>query len=327
MKTEQVKGFQILLFYKYVHLADPQTVRDVLEELCEKYDFTGRGIVASEGINITLEGTIENTEKFIVELENDERFEGKLDGIHFKKSLGNGKAFRKLSMKVRREIVSAHLGTCDIDPNQVTGKRCTPEMLHKWFKNNTEFYIVDMRNVYEHTVGHFEGSILPPLENFRDLPKIVKGLKHLKDKTVLTVCTGGVRCEKASGYLISQGFTDVWQLDGGIVSYMEAYPNEHFDGKLYVFDNRVMMGFYTDDPKHKVIGSCESCGDASEHFINCDYAWCGRHFILCESCGDRQATQKGSKTCPSGCTMRHPNKIASPLGRMWGRIQKYFTRY
>lgn len=321
MVQTQMSDYQVLLFYKYIHFADPQQVRDFLHTLCTNYNLLGRGIIAHEGINITLEGTTKNTEAFIIELQKDMRF----DAIHFKRSVGTGNAFRKLSMKVRSELVSAHLGTCDIDPNEVTGKRCSPELLHTWFAENKEFYVIDMRNVYEHAVGHFAGSILPPLDNFRDLPKIIKGIKHLKDKTVLTVCTGGVRCEKASGYLLTQGFTDVWQLDGGIVSYMEQYPNEHFQGKLYVFDNRVMMGFYTDDPQHAVIGTCEGCDEKSEHFINCSYAWCGRHFILCESCGASQHASKGAKTCPSGCKMRHPNKIASRRGRLWGRIQLYFT--
>lgn len=315
--------YQVLLFYKYTHLADPEQMREFLHTLCIRYELLGRGIVASEGINITLEGKTENTEAFIAELQKDARF----DAIHFKRSVGTGTAFRKLSMKVRPELVSAHLGTCDVNPNEVTGKRCSPELLHAWFTESKEFYLIDMRNVYEHAAGHFTGSILPPLDNFRDLPKIIKGIKHLKDKTVLTVCTGGVRCEKASGYLITQGFTDVWQLDGGIVSYMEQYPNEHFQGKLYVFDNRVMMGFYTDDPQHTVVGTCEGCAETSERFINCDYAWCGRHFILCEACGESQQASKGAKTCPSGCKMRHPNKIASRTGRLWGRIQKYFTTF
>lgn len=306
--------YQILLFYKYVFLENPEKVRDWTRGLCEKYNLKGRLIVATEGINFTFEGKTEDTENFIKDFQSDDRF---LD-IHFKRSEGDGKSFRKLSVKTRPEIVSTHLGVCDIDPNQVTGKRLAPDELHNWFAEKKEFYIVDMRNVYEHKVGHFEGSILPNFENFRDLQKITKDLKHLKDKKVLTVCTGGVRCEKASGYLVSQGFSDVYQLDGGIVSYMEKYPNENFLGKLYVFDNRVAMGFYTNDEKHKVIGVCEKCNSSSEHFVNCMNAWCGKHFILCEEC-----VNKSEKvTCPDKCHMRHPNKIASKWGRFFGRIQK-----
>lgn len=309
--------YQILLFYKYVFLENPEAVRDWTRGLCEKYNLKGRLIVATEGINFTFEGKTEDTENFIKEFQSDERFLS----IHFKRSIGDGKAFRKLSVKTRPEIVSTHLGVCDIDPNQVTGKRLSPEELHGWFAEGKDFYIVDMRNVYEHAVGHFEGSILPDFENFRDLQKITKDLKHLKDKTVLTVCTGGVRCEKASGYLVSQGFTDVYQLDGGIVSYMEKYPNEHFAGKLYVFDNRVAMGFYTDDAKHTVIGKCEKCGASSEHFVNCSNAWCGKHFIMCEDCVEKA----GTVVCPDSCRMRHPNKIGSKWGRFFGRIRKQFS--
>ncbi|MEK7106261.1 MAG: rhodanese-like domain-containing protein, partial [Patescibacteria group bacterium] len=242
-----MKGsYQILLFYKYVHISNPEEVRDWLRDLCQKFGLKGRLIVASEGLNITLEGKTEDTESFIKEMEKDplSAQAGRFLNIHYKRSEGTGNAFPKLSVKVRSEIVSLHLGTCDVDPNVTTGVHLSPEELHIWIngdptspeasRGKKEFYIVDMRNAYEHAVGKFAGSICPPMENFRDLPKLLKTIDHLKDKTILTVCTGGVRCEKASGYLITQGFKDVYQLNGGIVSYMEKYPNEDFEGKLYV---------------------------------------------------------------------------------------------
>jgi len=130
----------------------------------------------------------------------------------------------------------------------------------------------------------------------------------LKEKTVLTVCTGGVRCEKASGFLITQGFKDVYQLDGGIVSYMEKYPNEDFKGKLYVFDNRITMmparpdslggGFYTDDPKHEVIGRCDFCNTPCDRYLNCFDNFCHKHLITCEEC---EKKTDGEIKCPSGC--------------------------
>ena len=300
------EAYQILLFYKYVHIADPVDFAREHRAICEKYNLTGRIIISHEGINATCEGTLKDTEAYIAELKKDPRFQN----IHWKKSPGTGSAFPKLSVKARPEIVSGHLGVCDIDPNRVTGKRLEPEELHAWINSKKEFYIVDMRNAYEHKVGHFAGSILPPMENFRDLQKITKGLKHLKDKTVVTVCTGGIRCEKASGYLVSQGFTDVYQLNGGIVSYMEKYPNEDFLGKLYVFDQRVTMGFYTDDPKHQVIGKCENCGEPSEHYVNCATPVCHRHFISCESC----IAKNGAPKCKGKCTNRQLLKrIKSPF--------------
>jgi UPF0176 protein len=312
---------QILLFYTYVFIEDPVIVRDWLRSLCIEHCLKGRLIVSKEGLNCTLEGETEKIEAFIRALEEDARFRG----IHFKKSPGTGTAFPKLSVKTRSEIVSLQLGTCDIDPNTLTGKRCTPDMLHDWFSQQKEFYIVDMRNVYEHAVGKFSNSICPSLENFRDLPKLIKSISHLKDKTVLTVCTGGVRCEKASGFLMSQGFKDVWQLDGGIVSYMEKYPNEHFEGKLYVFDTRVVMGFYTNDSAHKIIGTCEGCHQPSEQFVNCGQKWCGRHFILCNDCGGNQKKDLGQYVCPKRCTLRKPKKVSSPAARLFIKLKTVFA--
>lgn len=311
---EDICNYQILLFYKYVYIDDPEAVRGWLNALCEKYSFKGRLIVATEGLNITLEGKSEDTESFIQALETDARFVK----IHYKKSTGNGGAFPKLSVKVRSEIVTLGLGVCDIDPNTITGKRLVPETLHLWFTTHEkEFYIIDMRNVYEHNVGKFDGSLCPPMENFRDLPKLIKSIAHLKQKTVVTVCTGGVRCEKASGYLLSQGFSDVWQLDGGIVSYMEQYPNEHFKGKLYVFDSRVVMGFYTDDPAHEVIGVCANCTSKSENIVDCRSGVCNGQFILCKDCEQKQILKTGITHCPEGCK----HSVRSPMNRLLGRMK------
>lgn len=314
-------SYQILLFYKYVHITEPQQVRDWLFDMCQTLNLKGRLIVATEGLNITLEGKTEDTETFIKELEKDQRFLN----IHMKRSEGTGDAFPRLSVKVRPEIVSLHLGVCDVDPNQTTGIHLKPEELHEWLNppaggQKKEFYIVDMRNAYEHAVGQFAGSICPPMENFRDLPKLMKMIDHLKDKTVLTVCTGGVRCEKASGYLITQGFKDVYQLDGGIVSYMEKYPNEDFEGKLYVFDGRVAMGFYTDDPKHKVIGVCVGCGGSSENIVDCRERGCNGQFILCDTCEKKQLEKHGSIHCVKNCKKVHK----SPFGKLFGKIKNIF---
>lgn len=295
-----MESYQILLFYKYVHIENPEATRDWFRALCEKFGLKGRLIIATEGINITCEGTIENTEAFIKEMEGDARFHN----IHMKRSVGTGNAFPRLSVKTRNEIVTLGLGVCDVDPNVTTGIHLKPEELHQWIADKKEFYIVDMRNAYEHMVGKFAGSICPPMENFRDLPKLLKTLEHLKDKTVLTVCTGGVRCEKASGYLITQGFKDVYQLDGGIVSYMEKYPNEDFEGKLYVFDGRVAMGFYTDDPKHVIVGTCAMCEAQSENIVDCRTGACNGQFIICEECEQKQLKKYGFTKCPKGCARK-----------------------
>lgn len=287
--------YQILLYYKYVHIDDPIGFMTEHRQLCEKLNLKGRIIIANEGLNGTVEGTVEDTEEYINELLRDDRFKD----THFKRSEGTGDAFPKLSIKVRKELVSAHLGDQDIDPNQVTGKHLKPEELHEWFQTGKKFYIIDMRNDYEYEIGQFEGSVLPNLKNFRDLPKELPKLEKLKGETVLTVCTGGVRCEKASGFLIQNGFNDVYQLDGGIVSYMEKYPNQNFLGKLYVFDGRVAMGFNTDDPNHKIISKCTKCQNPSDNYVDCEYLHCKghRHYIACHDCLEKPIHHYCSKTC------------------------------
>ena len=272
--------YQVLLFYKYTELKDPQAIYLWQKTLCESLDIKGRILIAKEGINATLEGTRENVRKYCKEISKHEAFQE----IHFKKSNGTGDSFPKLSIKLREEIVSAHLGSGDINPKQTTGKVVYAEELHEWFESGKEFYIVDMRNDYEQNVGYFENSIFSGFKNFRDLPQILEKIDHLKNKTVLTVCTGGIRCEKASGFLVEHGFKDVYQLYGGIVTYMEKYPNQNFFGKLYVFDKRIIMGFNTDSPEHKTVGKCAKCGKPSERFVNCSWVGCHKHFIICDDC-------------------------------------------
>ncbi len=210
-----------------------------------------------------------------------------------------GNAFPKIIVKVRSEIVSLNLGNEDINPNEITGKYISPEELHELFHSDKEFHIIDMRNDYEHKVGYFKDSILPSLSNFRDLPNIIRDFEHLKDKKVVTVCTGGVRCEKASGYLVKNGFKDVYQLKDGIVSYMEKYPNEDFLGKLYVFDGRVVMGFDTSSEKHVVVSKCDKCGNISDNYVDCSYLHCKghRHFICCTNC----YSEDGKPYCSVEC--------------------------
>lgn len=296
------KEFQILLYYKYVHIENPDEVMAWQREICQELGMTGRIIIAQEGINGTAEGTKENTEEYIKRLQADPRFAD----INFKRSFGTGNAFPKLSIKLRSEIVGLRLGEKDINPNQITGKYLGVEELHDWFERGEEFYIVDMRNDYEHASGHFVNSILPKLTNFRDLPDILADLSHLKDKKVLTVCTGGVRCEKASGFLVANGFSDVYQLKDGIVSYMERYPNQHFLGKLYVFDNRILMGFNTNAPEHVVVGRCVKCNKPEETYTNCAYSPCHLQLICCDEC---LTANNGTIYCSAECELNQKNLV------------------
>jgi UPF0176 protein len=145
-----------------------------------------------------------------------------------------------------------------------------------------------MRNDYEYISGYFENSIFSGLHNFYDLPNVLPALQNLKDKTIVTVCTGGVRCEKASGFLVLNGFKDVYQLKDGIQTYMEKYPNSYFKGKLYVFDNRLTVGFNTDDPNHQIVGKCYHCNKPSDTYTNCEYDICHYHYICCSDCRDKE---------------------------------------
>lgn len=281
--------YTIILFYKYTEIDDSEKLRDAQKELCKALNLKGRIIVASEGINGTLEGKDEDIKKYIEEMKRDDRFKD----VDFKVSDGTGQAFPKLTIKARDEIVSGHFGEKDVRPWEKTGKHIKPEELRKLIKSGKDFYIVDMRNDFEQKSGYFEGSVLPGMGNFRDLPKVLETLSPIKNKPVVTVCTGGVRCEKASGFLLNNGFSEVYQLEGGIVRYMEKYPGEDFKGSLYVFDNRLTMNF----GEHEVVGRCESCQVPSENYINCQDDVCHRHFIMCENCTD----ENNQALCPNGC--------------------------
>lgn len=289
-------SYQILLYYKYTPIEDPVALRDSQRKLCEELSLKGRIIVAAEGINGTVEGTVENTEKYIAAMVADPRFAD----IVWKRSVGNGNSFPKLSVKARSEIVSAHLGEDDVKPWEMTGKYLPADELKKWFENEKvgeDFVIVDMRNDYEFKSGYFKDSVLPPLHNFRDLPKALPELEKFKDKKVLTVCTGGVRCEKASGYLVKKGFTDVYQLQDGIVTYMEKYPNQDFLGKLYVFDGRHVQSFEADSPEHVVVGKCDLCGVSCDDYADCADPSCNRHFIACAACRNEDGEAFCSEEC------------------------------
>jgi UPF0176 protein len=276
--------YVIIIFYKYTPISDPVTFAELLRKLGLELELTGRILVASEGINGTVEGTAEHIEEFEACLHAQDGSAETFADFHdvwFKSSPGTGSAFKGLKVKVRNEIVTLGLGEEDVDPNTTTGVHITPQTLKEWIENGEEFEIVDMRNEYEYKVGHFRNSINPGLENFRDLPGALPKLEHLKKKKVLTVCTYGVRCEKASGYLVDQGFEEVYQLNGGIGTYMKQYPGEDFLGSLYVFDGRILE---QEAPEYEVVGVCETCGASTEHFTNCAFDSCHKKMLVCETC-------------------------------------------
>lgn len=285
----------VLLYYKYIRIPRPKDIMIQQRAICRELGLKGRILIAPEGLNGTVEGEREATEKYIELMNQHELF----SGIEYKKSTGTGAAFPKLIVRVRKEVVTSELGEEDVDPSKITGKYLTAEQLHEWFEKGESFKIVDMRNDYEHVVGHFQGSILPDMKNFRDLKQVTAKLTEIKNEKIVTVCTGGVRCEKASGYLVSKGFKDVYQLKDGIVTYMEKFPNQHFKGKLYVFDNRVVMGIGADQNTHEIIGKCEVCGTKNENYVNCADDECHKHFICCINC-----YKDGAPYCRTECYLK-----------------------
>jgi UPF0176 protein len=280
---------QVLLFYKYVTIEDPEAIRFWVQNRAKALGFTGRVIIAEEGINGTLEGSLENTTLFTEEFLQNSLF----SDVQVKTSMSDGNSFPKLSVKVRKEIVGTGFDPKKVDPRNKTGTKLRPEELRSWYENKKDFVIVDMRNDYEYLSGHFKDSINPELENSRDLPKALEKLEPLKDKTVLTVCTGGIRCEKMSALLLAEGFKDVYQLDNGIHGYMEKYPGLDFQGALYTFDQRLTMDFGGD---REIIGRCGLCNATTEAYVNCAYNPCHLHFLACLDCQKESGTYC-SETC------------------------------
>lgn len=280
-----MNDYRIIIFYKYTPVKNPVDFVEWVRETCEKIGIFGRILIAAEGINGTVEGTPEQILQFETALHSQDGTNGtfgNFSDVWFKESPGTGSAFKKLKVKARKEIVSTGLpAEKDIDPNTVTGTHIEAKDLKAWIDAGEDFEIIDMRNDYEYAVGHFAGSRASGMGNFRDLVKVTPALEELKEKKVLTVCTYGVRCEKASGYLKRQGFKDVYQLNGGIGTYMKEYPGQNFLGSLYVFDNRMTEQF-TDG--YERIGTCVGCKNVSERFGNCAWHECHKQLIICDQC-------------------------------------------
>ncbi len=281
--------YQVLLFYKYVTIHDPQALREWIATRASELGLTGRVLVAEEGLNGSLEGVLENAQTFARELIADARF----SDMSVKTSAGTGASFPKLSVKVRKEIVGTQFDSKTVDPRIKTAPRVSPEELRSWYETSKDFTVVDMRNDYEFKSGHFKDSVNPGLENSRDLPKALPKLEGLKEKTVLTVCTGGVRCEKMSAYLLANGFKNVYQLEDGMHGYMEKYPGKDFLGALYTFDQRLTMDFGGD---REVIGECYLCQAKTERYVNCANDRCHLHFLACDAC-QKDGVPLCSPTC------------------------------
>lgn len=278
-------------FYKYHYIQDPQAFRDMLYIKWESLGVLGRIYVADEGINAQLSVPTENLEAFKEHLESIDFLKGNRLNIAVE---DNGKSFFKLSIKVRKKIVADGIEDPDFDVTRI-GKHLKAEEFNE-ITEREDVIIVDMRNHYESEVGHFENAILPDVLSFREqLPIVAEQLADKKDKPVVMYCTGGIRCEKASAYMLYRGFKEVYQLEGGIIHYAnqikeKGLPNK-FHGKNFVFDER--LGEHISS---EVISKCHQCGEPCDTHTNCHNVACNLLFIQCPSC-----REKYSNCCTEEC--------------------------
>lgn len=284
---------KILLYYVFTPLADPEAVRLWQRDLCELLGLRGRIIISEHGINGTLGGDMAALKTYVRKTKQYAPFKG----IDFKWSTGTGLDddgftldFPRLSVKVRDEIVSFGApAEISVDENGVIGggTHLKPGELHKLVaERGDDVVFFDGRNDFEAEIGKFKNAIVPNTETTHDFIAELESGRYddLKNKPVVTYCTGGIRCEVLSSLMTSRGFTEVYQLDGGIVRYGETFGNTGlWEGSLYVFDGRETMDFGSDAA---TIGRCASCGAPSSRMVNCADDSCRRRTVLCESCGD-----------------------------------------
>jgi UPF0176 protein len=291
-----MKPYQTLLYYKYAQIPDAEEFAKQHLEFCERLGIVGRIIVASEGLNGTISGTVVQCKKYMDYVESNPLFapvDWKIDEVDVP-------SFERLYVRFKPEIVHSSLrGIRNIDPNETTGTHLAPNEVLEML-DHEDVVFLDVRSNYESNVGHFKNALKLDIDNFRDFPEQLKSLEHLKDKKVITYCTGGIKCEKASGYLVKNGFKNVYQVEGGIVKYAKETGGKDFEGKLYVFDNRVVVDVNNVNPT--IVSTCKCCGTQSARMVNCANPECNEHFVLCEECGWKM------EGCCSEACMQTPNK-------------------
>lgn len=286
---------KVILYYKFAPISDPDAVRLWQKNLCEKLNLKGRIIISSHGINGTLGGDIKNVKEYVKETKTFKSFKG----MAFKWSDGGASDFPKLSVKVRDEIVTFNAAEdIKVDENGVIGggKHLSPkavnELVEKYGEDEVVFF--DGRNKYEAEVGRFKNAVVPEVDTTSDFKKELKKAKYddLKDKKVITYCTGGIRCEVLSMLMKKSGFKDVYQIDGGIVKYGEQFGDKgYWDGSLYIFDKRMTQKF---SEEAKDIGSCIHCQSKTSNFENCVNKSCNKLILICKDCFS-------NNTCSKNC--------------------------
>lgn len=275
---------KIILFYKFVPLADPEAVRLWQRALCESLNLKGRILIAEHGINGTVGGDLKDVKAYVKAVKSYPAFKG----MAFKWSDGSRDDFPKLVVKVRPEIVT--FGVPDaikVDDKGIVdgGVHLKPEQVHQLVKERGDDVVFfDGRNAYEASIGKFKNAVVPDVNHTRDFTSELKDAKYdaLKDKPVVTYCTGGIRCEVLSMLMKKEGFKEVYQIDGGIVKYGETFGDDGlWEGSLYVFDDRMGTKF-TD--KAKDIGECVHCSGKTSNYENCANKACNKLRLVCQDC-------------------------------------------
>ena len=230
------KSVKNIAGYKFEHIKNAVDLISVYQKKCEELGLKGTMLISKNGINFSLAGTQQATEAIITFLEEDNRFLN----IPLKITYSETQPFRRMKVRLKKEIIS--LGRDDIDPRELTGKYVTPQELLSMYENNEDVVVLDTRNEYETRVGLFENAVDLQLDTFRDFPKSIEQLpEEFKEKQIVMYCTGGIRCEKASAVMLKAGFTDVKQLEGGVLDYFKETGGKYWNGDCFVFDERVAL--------------------------------------------------------------------------------------
>lgn len=268
--------YKVISFYKYINVDDPESLAKEHLEWCMQNGIKGKIYLAKEGINGSVFGDNEVTENYINHLRSYKIFED----VWFKETHTDEIAFSKMHVRVKSEIVNSGLYDTSLDNS---APKLTPEQLLKFYEDKKDFVIVDARNWYESKIGRFKNAITPHITHFREWPKVAESLKEYKDKTIVTYCTGGIRCEKASAYLREHGFKDVYQIDGGILNYIQQFPDTFWEGGMFVFDDRKVVEPNTKE-ELKYTSNCHFCGKPTAYHINCHNIDCDKIIVCCHDC-------------------------------------------
>jgi UPF0176 protein len=278
---------KIILYYGFAPISDPEAVKLWQKTLCESLGLKGRILISKHGINGTLGGDMSALKKYVRQTKEFAGFRK----IDFKWSDGTGEDFPRLRVRVRNELVAFGVpDELEVNAKGVVGggKHLKPREVDQLVaERGDEVVFFDGRNAWEAKIGKFKNAIVPNVDTTHGFLQDLESGKYddIKDKPIVTYCTGGIRCEVLSAIMIKRGFKEVYQIEGGIVRYGESQGDESlWEGSLYVFDDRMNINF-TD--KAKTIGKCEKCGGATSRFRNCSGLSCKDLILLCDDCAER----------------------------------------